>query len=61
MFTLTILLIALNAYLVYTTSLPPNLIEVKKRYATLREHLRSIDTFPSLWREKRSPDSTGEA
>jgi hypothetical protein len=52
MFTLTILLIALNVYLVYTTKLPPNLIEVKKRYATLREHLRSVDTFPSLWREK---------
>ena len=46
MFTLTFLLIALNAYLVYTTKLPPNLIEVKKRYATLREHLRSIDTVP---------------
>lgn len=52
MFTLTLILIALNCYILYITRLPPNLIAAKRRYTALREHLRRTDTFPSLWREK---------
>jgi len=52
MFVSVALLTALNAWILATTKLPPNLIEVKRRYRELREHLRHTDRFPSLWIEK---------
>lgn len=46
-------LAVIDAYVLFrATRVPANLVELKRRYATLREHLRRMNKFPSLWREK---------
>ena len=45
---LIILLLVISAFILRDTREPTKLVEVKARYAKLREHLKKTDKFPNL-------------